>query len=195
MSPKSKRRKKPRKSAPPGHSQGSRPIQPKSDTPDAPETVGWRPAEVPAAPAKPSAKPDAPHPWKGANAPRTLRTRLFPQWVKTVLAVLFWIVSMPIYVSTIAPYSAYVSAYAMGNSLAIFSGLAPHLWQSRTPPWRTVFWAWFASTFVAIPLLVAETGRLAVVAATLVGFAIVIARAGQNGRRLVNMIRDWRAMR
>ena len=125
----------------------------------------------------------------------TVASKVFPQWLRTAIMVFVWLASLPLYVSVIAPYSAYLSAAFMGFCLAIFSGVAPHVWPSRTPPWRTVFWAFIGSIAVSMPLLTTGTGRLATVIATIVGFAIVILRAGQNGRRLVGLVQDWRTLR
>lgn len=157
---------------------------------------GWKPAEAPPEPLPRATRKDSRQSPPGPlSTVRKVTSTVFPQWARTTLAVFIWIICIPLYVSVVAPYSAYIATTVMGLSLAVFSGLAPHLWKSRTPPWRTVFWTFVGSVAVAMPLLTSGTGRFAVVAATIVGFCIVLLRAGQNGRRLIGLIRDWRALR
>lgn len=126
---------------------------------------------------------------------RKIPSKVFPQWLRTTLTVTLWLGTVPMYVSVIAPYVAYTSAITMTVGLAIFSGLAPHLWPSRTSPWRTVGWAWLASMLAGMTVLTMEWGRYALTVATLVGFAVVIARANQNARRLIDLFKTWRVMR
>lgn len=126
---------------------------------------------------------------------RSIPTKVFPQWLRTFLVVFLWLGSVPIYVSVIAPYVAYMSATIMAVGLAIFSGLATHLWPTRTAPWRTVAWAWLASVLTGMTALTMEWGRYSVTIATIVGFAIVIGRTNQNARRLIDLFKTWRVMR
>lgn len=126
---------------------------------------------------------------------RRLPSKVFPQWARTSLAVFLWLGTVPLHVSVISPYVAYLSAMSMSVGLAFFSGLAPHLWPSRTPPWRTVAWAWLLSMICGMTALTAGWGRYALTIATIVGFAVVIARANQNLRRLIDLFRTWRVMR
>lgn len=130
-----------------------------------------------------------------AQAARRLPSRVFPQWLRTALAVCIWLGSVPFYVSLISPYVAYMSATAMSVGLAVFAGLAPHLWPSRTAPWRTVAWAWLISMLMGMTALTSEWGRYSLTIATVVGFTIVVARANQNARRLIDLVRTWRVMR
>lgn len=120
---------------------------------------------------------------------------VFPQWLRTVLVVTLWLGTSLFYVAAISPYITYVSATLMTTGLALFAGLAPHLWPSRTPPWRTVAWAWLVSMLAGFTVLTMEWGRYALTTATVVGFVIVIARTNQNARRFVGLFRTWRAMR
>ena len=83
----------------------------------------------------------------------------------------------------------------MTVGLAVFSGLAPHLWPSRTAPWRTVAWAWVTSMLIGMTVLTMDWGRYSVTVATLVGFTIVVGRANQNARRLIDLFKTWRVMR
>ena len=126
---------------------------------------------------------------------RTLPNKVFPQWLRTFLVVFLWLGSVPLYVSVIAPYVAYMSATIMTVGLAVFSGLAPHLWPSRTAPWRTVAWAWVTSMLIGMTVLTMDWGRYSVTVATLVGFTIVVGRANQNARRLIDLFKTWRVMR
>lgn len=130
-----------------------------------------------------------------AQTVRRLPSKVFPQWLRTVIAVFIWMGTVPVYVSVISPYVAYTSATAMTVGLAFFAGLAPHLWPSRTAPWRTVAWAWLLSMILGMSALTAEWGRYALTIATIVGFAVVVARANQNARRLIDLFRTWRVMR
>lgn len=136
-----------------------------------------------------------------AKTLRTLQTvrgipsKVFPQWLRTSLAVFIWVGSVPLYVSLISPYVAYLSAMVMTMGLAMFAGLAPHLWPSRTPPWRTVGWAWLLSMLAGMTALTMEWGRYSLTIACLVGFAVVVARSNQNARRLIELFKTWRVMR
>lgn len=132
---------------------------------------------------------------RGPASARSLLGKLFPQWLRTLLVVTLWLGTVPIYVSLIAPYVAYKSAIVMAVGLAIFSGFAPHLWPSRTSPWRTVAWAWLCSTLTGMLCLSLGWGRYSVMLVTLVGFGIVAGRANQNARKLVGLVSTWRAMR
>lgn len=132
---------------------------------------------------------------KALNTVRSIPGVVFPQWLRTLLVVTLWLGSVPIYVSLISPYVAYLSAIVMSVGLAIFSGLAPHVWPSRTPPWRTVAWAGILSTVLGLTALTMGWGRYSLTIATIVGFTVVIARANQNARRLIDLFKTWRVMR
>jgi hypothetical protein len=121
------------------------------------------------------------------KAPRVL----FPQWLRTVLVVLLWLSSIPVYMQLVSPYVTYLSARTMGIGLAIFAGLAVHLWPTRTSPWRTVAWAATVTTLVGPVFLTLGWGRLGLALTTAIGFVIVILRVNQNGRKLVGLIRTW----
>ncbi|GAB3856409.1 hypothetical protein ACFPIJ_58700 [Dactylosporangium cerinum] len=135
-------------------------------------------------------------------APRPMRwslqrwaRRLFGQPVRTFLVVFVWLGSMLTYIGLVAPYVAYGSALLMGVGLAVFSGIASHLWPTRTAPWRTVAWAAVGSAFAGAQLLLLDAGRLALTGAMLVGVAIVLLRIGSNGRRLIGLLRTWWSLR
>lgn len=121
--------------------------------------------------------------------------KVFPQWLRTALMVLVWLGSVPLYVSSVAPYVAYQSATVMTVSLAMFSGIAVHVWPTRTSPWRTVAWAWVGSLAVGLLCLSLYWGRYALTLACITGFLIVIARCNQNARKLAGLIKTWREMR
>jgi hypothetical protein len=121
--------------------------------------------------------------------------RLVGQPVRTVVVVWLWISMIPVYVGVVAPYAAYGSALTMGVGLAMFSGIAVHLWPTRTAPWRTVAWAAVLSSLTGAELLLAGADRLAPTGAMLVGLAVVLLRIGSNGRRLVELVRTWRTLR
>lgn len=121
--------------------------------------------------------------------------RLFPQWLRTLLVTLVWFAFMPVYIQLISPYATMLSARSMGVGLALFAGLAPHLWPTKTSPWRTPAWALVLSIFVGMTLLILGAGRWALLAATIVGFGIVLLRINQNGRKVWNLFRTWRYLR
>jgi hypothetical protein len=121
--------------------------------------------------------------------------RLVGQPVRTALVVFVWLGFMIPYVGVVAVYSAYGSALIMGMGLALFAGIAVHVWPTRTPPWRTVAWAAFTSALTGAELLLVGAGRLALTGAMLVGLTVVLLRINSNGRRLVGMFRTWRTLR
>lgn len=116
---------------------------------------------------------------------------LFPQWLRTLLVVMLWLASIPVYMQLIAPYVSYLSARTMGIGLAIFTGLAVHLWPPRTSPWRTVAWTASVTTLVGPLFLTLGLGRLGLALTTVIGFVIVLLRLNQNGRKLVGLVRTW----
>jgi hypothetical protein len=121
--------------------------------------------------------------------------RLFGQPLRTFLVVFLWLTLMLPYIGVVAPYVAYGSALMMGVSLAVFTGIAVHLWPTRTAPWRTVAWAAGISAFTGAELLLLDVGRLALTGAMLAGFGVVLLRIGSNGRRLFGLFRTWRTLR
>ena len=131
--------------------------------------------------------PPAPQPLRWTV--RRWARRLFGQPVRTFLAVFLWLGSMLTYIGLVAPFAAYDSALLMGVGLALFSGIAVHLWPTRTAPWRTVMWAALVSAYTGAQLLLMDAGRFALTGAMLAGFAVVLLRIGGNGRRLVALVR------
>lgn len=128
------------------------------------------------------------------GARKTIKV-LWPQWLRTVLIVMLWLGMSPVYIGLIASYDVYGSATSMLVGLAMFSGLAPHLWPSRTSPWRTVLWTALITSSLGMMLLTAGADRYSLMIVTLVGFLFVILRANENGRRLWRMVQTWRTVR
>lgn len=124
-----------------------------------------------------------------------LPSRVFPQWVRTAVIVFLWLAMSPLYVGLISTYNAYSNAHLMTACLAVCSGLAVHLWPTRTSPWRTVLWALLLSMLTGMTGLLLGAGPASVTAATIVGFIIVGLRANQNGRKLWRLFQSWRALR
>lgn len=132
---------------------------------------------------------------QAAAASRSAGRVLFPQWLRTLAVVILWLGVTPVYVGLIAPYGVYSSAQTMCVGLVIASAISLHLWPPRTAPWRTLVWAALLSAMTGATLLPLGSGRFALMAATLVGFAVVALRVNQNGRRLMELFRTWRALR
>lgn len=124
-----------------------------------------------------------------------LPSRIFPQWLRTALMVFLWLAMTPLYVGAIATYSEYGTAEMMTMGLAVFSGLAVHLWPTRTSPWRTIAWALVLSMFTGASGLASGIGEYAVVVASLVGFTVVLLRVNSNGRKLWRLFQSWRVLR
>ena len=140
--------------------------------------------------------------YREAGAPTRLSTRIrkvvrfvWPQWLRTILVVVLWLGLSPFYIGLIATYGVYNSAQSMVVGLAIFSGLAPHLWPSRTCPWRTVAWTGVVTSALGMALLNMGLGRFSLMIVTIVGFLIVVLRANQNARRLWKLFQTYRASR
>lgn len=140
--------------------------------------------------------------YREAGAPSRLSTRIrkvfrfvWPQWLRTVLVVVLWLGLSPFYVGLVATYDVYNSAQSMLVGLAIFSGLAPHLWPSRTSPWRTVAWTGVITSTLGMALLSLGLGRYSLMIVTIVGFLIVVLRANQNARRLWGLFQTYRVSR
>lgn len=116
------------------------------------------------------------------------------QFVKTALALFAWFLVSPVHVQVISPYATYVGAQAMLNALAISAAVLLHLWPPRTPPWRTLFWLLCLTGVTGSTLLMLGAGTVSLTGATIVGFGFVALRVNQNGRKLVQLIRDWRRL-
>lgn len=129
----------------------------------------------------------------GATTARPVRSGF--QVLLTTFAVLVWLGITPIYVALVATYEEYGSARSMAVGLAMCSGLAPHVWPSRTSPWRTVMLTGLLSAIIGSLFLTAGVGRFALMAATVFGFGFVALRANENGRKLWDLIQTWRALR
>lgn len=114
---------------------------------------------------------------------------------KTVLAVFVWTVLGGIQVIAVAPYSSYTYAQGALFGMAVSSAILLHLWPTRTPQWRTLFWAFWITGMVGSSLLVMGAGRMALTGATIAGYGFVLLRMNQNGRKLVELVKDWRALR
>lgn len=115
--------------------------------------------------------------------------------VKTVIAAFAMFVYLPFYASLIATYAQFFQAIIVGAGLLIFTALGVLLWPTRTSPWRTLIWAFLASTAVGAILLAAGAYTFALTAATVTGFAVTLLRINQNGRKLASLISTWRALR
>lgn len=117
------------------------------------------------------------------------------QITKTVLLVFLWLGFSPVYVRLIATYDRYLQAQTTVVGLAIFGGIAVHLWPTRTPPWRTIAWTMFLMMWAGMILLSLDTDRIALTGATITGFAVVLLRVNQNWTKLRELISTWRALR
>lgn len=140
--------------------------------------------------------------YREAGAPSRLSTRIrkvarfvWPQWLRTLLVVFIWLGLSPFYIGLVATYDVYNSAQSMLVGLAIFSGLAPHLWPSRTSPWRTVAWTGVVTSVLGMALLSLGAGRYSLMVVTILGFLIVVLRANQNARRLWGLFKTYRVSR
>lgn len=126
---------------------------------------------------------------------RRWASRVFGQPVRTIVVVMAWLAVMIPYVRAVSLYVSYDSALLMGVGLAVFSGIAVHLWPPRTAPWRTVAWAAIASAVAGAHLLLAGAGRFALTGSMLIGLVVVLLRIDSNGRRVIGMYRTWRSLR
>ena len=94
-----------------------------------------------------------------------------------------------------APYASYVYAQGALFGMAVSSAVLIHLWPTRTPQWRTLFWAFLITSATGAMLLPLGAGRMALTGATLAGFGFVLLRMNQNGRKLMELVNDWRVLR
>lgn len=114
---------------------------------------------------------------------------------KTVLATLLWAMLSPVQIMVIAPYISYPYVQGVVISIAIMSAILLHLWPTRTPQWRTLFWAFWITGAVGSITLYFGGGSSAVTIAALAASVFVFLRMNQNGRKLVGLIRDWKVLR
>lgn len=115
--------------------------------------------------------------------------------VKTVLVLLLWTAFTPYLMIAVSPYVAYGYAQTTLFGLVLSSAILLHVWPTRTPQWRTLFWLFWLVAGVGSILLQLGAGTSALTSAVLVGFLFVLLRINQNGRKLLQQVRDWRAMR
>lgn len=116
------------------------------------------------------------------------------QLLKTALLCLAWIGIAPMYVHFLSTYSGYLSAQLMVESVAIFGGIAVHLWPTRTPPWRTIAWAMIVMMVTGILSLSLGAGELSLTLVTLAGYAVILGRINSNFQRVWGLIRTWRSV-
>lgn len=126
---------------------------------------------------------------------KSLRSERLYQPAKTVAAVMLWLFLQPVYISLTAPYVSYWFAAVMAPILAVASGLAPTIWPSHTPPWRTVAWTFFLTSAVGVLALQSNLGTVSLTLTTIAGFGFVSLRANRNARKLWTLARDWRSLR
>lgn len=108
---------------------------------------------------------------------------------------MLWLCTLPVYVAFVSPYISYGYATIVMAGTALTAGALLHLWPSKTAPWRTLLWAYLLMAFAGSTLLQLGAGTLALTASAILGVVFVGVRVNQNGRKLVGMIQDWRALR
>lgn len=115
--------------------------------------------------------------------------------IKTVIAVSLWSMFSFAHVAVTAPYISYPYAQGVTVSFALMSAVLLHLWPTRTPQWRTLFWGYWIFGAVGALLLYLTLGPMALTIAWIVTFLFVLLRMNQNGRILLGLIREWREIR
>lgn len=126
---------------------------------------------------------------------RVITATVYPQWLRTVLAVVVWLSTMLIYIRAVSPYATYDSAWLMGVGLCLLAGTAAHVWPTATPAWRTVVWTGVVSAVTGSMLLLLGWDRYALTGAMLAGLLLVTLRVNRNGNRLARLFRTWRDLR
>lgn len=114
---------------------------------------------------------------------------------KTLLTAFIWLAITPLQVATIAPYVSYPHAQTVIASIVLMSVILLHLWPTRTPQWRSLFWAFWITGITGGTSLYFGAGPSSVTIAGLAASIFVLIRVNQNGRRLVRLVRDWRLLR
>ena len=113
---------------------------------------------------------------------------IFPQWLRTLIATFVWLGLMVPWVSVTTIYTQFGSGVMAGVGMALFAGIAGHVWPTRTPPWRTVvivalFTAWLGST-----LLLAGLGAYGLTITGLAGCLVILMRINENGRKVIRAL-------
>lgn len=114
---------------------------------------------------------------------------------KTLGLAILWFATLPVYVRLISPFVSYMYAEIMVAAIIFATTVLVHLYPTRTPPWRTVFWAFWIIAFTGSIMLSFNAGTAALTTATIVGVIFIALRVNQNGRKLVGVIKDWRELR
>ncbi len=90
---------------------------------------------------------------------------------------------MLIWIQLVSTFRTANNAELVGVGLCVVTGVACHLWPTRTAPWRTVALAALISSLAGSSLLQGGAGDYAVTGTAAAGIAVVVLRANQNGRR------------
>lgn len=114
---------------------------------------------------------------------------------KTALAAILWAMCTPAQVMVIAPYVSYTYAQGVLLCITLMAAILLHLWPPRTAQWRTLFWMFWIIGGVGAIVLYLGGGSASVTLAAVAAVAFMFLRMNQNGRKLVGLIRDWRALR
>lgn len=115
--------------------------------------------------------------------------------LKTVATLTVWAWLTPFLMVAVTPYVNYWYAETTLFGMAICSAILVHVWPTRTPQWRTLFWMFWIIAGVGSTLLYLGAGTMSLTASVLAGFIFVLLRINENGRKLWTMIQDWRQLR
>ncbi|BDZ52440.1 hypothetical protein GCM10025867_46810 (plasmid) [Frondihabitans sucicola] len=121
--------------------------------------------------------------------------RIFPQGVRTAAIALLWLGFSPIWIAAVSGTSNESGALMACVGLALFASISTHVWGTRTPPWRTVFWTFMISILVGAFAYLGGLNRFALDLAILIAVIFVVLRLNENGRRLVRLVRAYRITR
>ena len=126
---------------------------------------------------------------------RVLSTRVFPQPVRTVLALLLWLSLGLIWTVAVSGLNGDLGAGLVYIGLGFFAALGAHAWPTRTPPWRTLAWTFAITIGLGSNLSLLGMGRLAVTISMLAGALFILLRLNENGRKIVGLVKASREAR
>ena len=119
---------------------------------------------------------------------RSLFSRVFPQWLRTMLVVVIEMSASMTWLAAVSNYKQLAGALPIAVLHPVAVAIATHVWPTRTPPWRTLVWTWLASWLTASILFVTWHVDWALYAAIGVVILITVARCNANARRLWNWL-------
>jgi len=138
----------------------------------------------------------APHvPGRVSRVTDFIGARVFPQPVRTTLAMLLWLSTGLLWTAAVSGLAGDLGAGLVYIGLGFFAAVGAHVWPTRTPPWRTLFWTWCITIGLGSNLALLGLSRLSLTLSMIVGLGFILLRLNENGRRIGRLVKTSRQVR